>query len=520
MKKVKICAAVLSTLLVTTFFGGINLNATESRVRRQEKFEKRLQQTSFLGSIDFYAEDQYADYDEIVFTSCVGDKVRVYVEGDNVGIETVSGSMDECTLGLFTASGSQLKVVYGDDSAEIDASDLTDTNDFYEIAIYLTFDSQEIYNDSMYFTKDNDGNMRFLKAPFYDFNVAAFEELTSDPQFLEECLMPANDIQCDNPDVILTAQEACAGCTTDYEKAFAIYTWITENMYYNLDEVYYGNRSFQDDSLTLIRKKLGVCEGFGNMFSAMCRAVGVPASVTFGVGFDTAEVWDDSIYNYSWSNHAWAVAYVGGEWYSVDPTWDNFKTYSDGEYSDGETSTDWFLVPLETFSLTHSVWDADTMHAKVSTGSCGPNATYEITPDGVCTVYGSGILDFSEADQSFKTIVFDPSSNITEIGEDCFLDNDLITTIILPDTVTKISDYAFQTCEDLHYVYIPDGVTIIGNEAFESCDELAYLYVPDSVVSIGNYAFDLCPRLIVSVPGNSDLQTYNYDVEPLRVIER
>ena len=92
--------------------------------------------------------------------------------------------------------------------------------------------------------------------------------------------------------------------------------------------------------------------------------------------------------------------------------------------------------------------------------------------------------------------------------------------MILPDTVTRIEDGAFNTCEDLEYVYLPEGLTYMGDEVFDYCDELAYIYVPDSVTYIGEWAFDDCPRLIVSIPGGLDLGLSDYYIEPYKVIER
>ncbi len=151
------------------------------------------------------------------------------------------------------------------------------------------------------------------------------------------------------------------------------------------------------------------------------------------------------------------------------------------------------------------------------TGSCGSNATYEISRDGTLTIYGSGEIKMPEGCNGFTKVVFDPDSNITSIGEDCFIDCDLLTMVILPDTVTKINDGAFYTCEDLEYVYIPEGVTYIGQEAFDFCDELAYIRVPDSCNEIGSWAFDDCGRLYLSIP--SDLEGFNsgYYLDPMYI---
>ena len=50
-----------------------------------------------------------------------------------------------------------------------------------------------------------------------------------------------------------------------------------------------------------------------------------------------------------------------------------------------------------------------------------------------------------------------------------FLNGNEITDLVLPDSVTAISDYAFSGCEGLTSVTIPNSVSSIGNSAFSGC---------------------------------------------------
>lgn len=71
-----------------------------------------------------------------------------------------------------------------------------------------------------------------------------------------------------------------------------------------------------------------------------------------------------------------------------------------------------------------------------------------------------------------------------------YLNGELVTELIIPDGVTKISDYAFSNCNSLTSVTLPDGLTHIGNYAFAYCPNLISISIPDSVTSIGQYAFE------------------------------
>jgi hypothetical protein len=79
----------------------------------------------------------------------------------------------------------------------------------------------------------------------------------------------------------------------------------------------------------------------------------------------------------------------------------------------------------------------------------------------------------------------------------------LTGSYMIPNSVTKISDYAFVNCHGLKSVTIPNSVTSIGGEAFEGCVYLRTMTIPNSVISIGNFAFYQCLYLTSVTIGNS-----------------
>ncbi len=68
-------------------------------------------------------------------------------------------------------------------------------------------------------------------------------------------------------------------------------------------------------------------------------------------------------------------------------------------------------------------------------------------------------------------------------------------SIVIPETVTEISDCAFGYAGYLRSIVIPDSVKTIGVYAFESCVSLSSITIGKSVESIGNFAFDRCCSL-------------------------
>ena len=93
--------------------------------------------------------------------------------------------------------------------------------------------------------------------------------------------------------------------------------------------------------------------------------------------------------------------------------------------------------------------------------------------------------------------------SVTSIGSYAFAFCDSLTSAVIPDSVTSIASSAFAWCNSLTSVVIPESVTSIGSDAFESCHSLTSVEIPDSVTSIGNYAFYNCSRLTSVVIGDS-----------------
>ncbi len=81
------------------------------------------------------------------------------------------------------------------------------------------------------------------------------------------------------------------------------------------------------------------------------------------------------------------------------------------------------------------------------------------------------------------------------------LNGNVIQDLTIPNSVTKIGNYAFAGCSGLTSVTIPNGVTEIGDRAFYGCSGLTSVTIPNSVTSIGYSAFRDCSGLTsVEIP--------------------
>ena len=76
-----------------------------------------------------------------------------------------------------------------------------------------------------------------------------------------------------------------------------------------------------------------------------------------------------------------------------------------------------------------------------------------------------------------------------------FDENQEISDLIIPTSVTSIGNSAFRGCAGLTSVTIPENVTSIGDYAFSDCTKLTSVSISSGVANIGSAAFDGCGNL-------------------------
>ncbi len=76
-----------------------------------------------------------------------------------------------------------------------------------------------------------------------------------------------------------------------------------------------------------------------------------------------------------------------------------------------------------------------------------------------------------------------------------YLNDEKISNLVIPSSITTIGEYAFYNCAGLKSVVIPNSVTTIGEYAFHNCTGLTSLTIPNSVTSMGGNAFTGCTEI-------------------------
>ena len=143
----------------------------------------------------------------------------------------------------------------------------------------------------------------------------------------------------------------------------------------------------------------------------------------------------------------------------------------------------------------------------------GLQLKYDYLSDG--TIEITKFVSSTSSDIELPSVI--DGKSVTSIGYRAFNADDIeacsnLTSIIIPDSVTGIGDYAFYNCTSLTDVTIPDSVTSIGMCAFEHCESLTDVMIPGSVTSIGWGAFRDCINLIdVTIPdGVTSIESFAF----------
>ena len=183
-----------------------------------------------------------------------------------------------------------------------------------------------------------------------------------------------------------------------------------------------------------------------------------------------------------------------------------YKLSSDRTYfivsSIGTASTSDIVIPADLNGLpVRAIGERAFQYANISSItipdsiiSIGDMAFY--SSRGLTSVYITDIAAWCAIDFGGSSL-----SNPLEVAQNLYVNGELVTDLIIPDSVTSIGDQAFAGCTSLTSIVIPDSVTSIGDEAFRGCTGLTSITIPDGVTSIGNYAFYGCGSLTsITIP--------------------
>lgn len=78
--------------------------------------------------------------------------------------------------------------------------------------------------------------------------------------------------------------------------------------------------------------------------------------------------------------------------------------------------------------------------------------------------------------------------------------SDSVETVVIPESIKEIPDYAFNGCGNLVSVVLPDTLEIIGYSAFAGCNSLTDINIPAGIKEIRSGAFVDSPLTNMTIP--------------------
>ena len=192
-----------------------------------------------------------------------------------------------------------------------------------------------------------------------------------------------------------------------------------------------------------------------------------------------------------------SVTYIGSDafsytaYYKNTDNWQNRVLYIDNCLIEAKTTIEECVVK-----------DGTTIIANNAFYYCSSLTSITI-PDSVTSIGSSAFSNCSSLTNAFITDIASwcnisfrsYSANPLCYADNLYVDNQLVTELVIPDSVTSIGNYAFYGCSSLTSITIPDSVTSIGGSAFYNCSSLTNITIPDNVTSIGYSAFYNCSSL-------------------------
>jgi hypothetical protein len=111
------------------------------------------------------------------------------------------------------------------------------------------------------------------------------------------------------------------------------------------------------------------------------------------------------------------------------------------------------------------------------------------------TINGKSVISISgfSGNMTIKKIVL-PNS-ITEISSYAFKDCTNLKVVVLSDQVTSLLEGAFQGCSSLTDITLPDTLEVIEPSVFAGCSSLTTVTIPDHVTILFNHTFLDCSSL-------------------------
>ena len=214
---------------------------------------------------------------------------------------------------------------------------------------------------------------------------------------------------------------------------------------------------------------------------------------------------------------------INGIYYNLDKTTKTASVMSRISYFDISSNSmvsipDKITYDRITYSVTSIGNEAFEYYSKLTSITI-PTSVTSIGDDAFSGCSGLTAVNITDL-ASWCNISFgNYNSNPLYYAHHLYLNGEEVKDLVIPNSVTSISRYAFDGCSGLTSVNIPNSVTSISCNAFKGCSGLTSVNIPNSVTSISDYAFYGCSELtavhIIDLASWCNISFYYSESNPL-----
>ena len=149
-------------------------------------------------------------------------------------------------------------------------------------------------------------------------------------------------------------------------------------------------------------------------------------------------------------------------------------------------------IPEGVTSIGHAAFEDCELLTAISIPSSVTSVSHQAF-DGCVSLVDVYIKDVA----AWCSIDFDTHywNNPLHYGGNMYLNNELVTELVIPEGVKVINNLAFYGLESITKIVMPKTLKSIGENTFYGCKNLKSLEIPNNVTSIGEGAFRDCESL-------------------------